>query len=82
MILLEEILLYIKKLKKLLLVQTHLTTIYIGTLEATTPNVQNVPVRKVFKARIRYDTDRSLEYFRRNGTQVKVIDPIQIVWLE
>jgi hypothetical protein len=42
---------------------------------STTPNVQNVPVRKVFKARIRYDTDRSLEYFGETDTQVKVNRP-------
>ena len=31
-----------------------------------------MPVKKVFKARIRYDTDRSLEYFGETDTQVKV----------
>ena len=39
---------------------------------AQNQSVQNVPVKKVFKARIRYDTDRSLEYFGETDTQVKV----------
>ena len=34
-----------------------------GNAGKNTPSVENVPVRKVFKARVRYDTDRSLEYF-------------------
>ena len=40
-------------------------------------SVQNVPVKQIFKARIRYDTDRSLEYFGETDTQVKVnrVDP-------
>ena len=39
---------------------------------ATTTSVENVPVRKVFKARIRYDTDRSLEFYGEANAQVKV----------
>ena len=39
---------------------------------ATTTSVENVPVRKVFKARIRYATDRSLEYYGEANAQVKV----------
>jgi hypothetical protein len=48
---------------------------------AQTQSVQNVPVKKVFKARIRYDTDRSLEYFGETDTQVKVnrVDPNSMV---
>jgi hypothetical protein len=46
-----------------------------GNAGKTTPNVQNVPVRKVFKARIRYDTDRSLEYFGEADAQVKINRP-------
>lgn len=44
---------------------------------ASSPNktVENVPVKKVFKARIRYDTDRSLEYFGDTDAQVKVSKP-------
>jgi len=44
---------------------------------AKTTSVQNIPVKKVFKARIRYDMDRSLEYFGETDTQVKVnrVDP-------
>jgi hypothetical protein len=38
-------------------------------------NIENIPVRKVFKARIRYDTDRSLEYFGETDTPVKVNRP-------
>ena len=39
---------------------------------ATTNSVKNTPVRKVFKARIKYDTDRNLEYFGEADSQVKV----------
>jgi len=39
---------------------------------ATTPSVKNVPVRKVFKARIKYDNDRTLENFGEADAQVKV----------
>tara|TARA_Y100000114_G_C11760904_1_gene329651 strand:+ start:1365 stop:1841 length:477 start_codon:yes stop_codon:yes gene_type:complete len=46
-----------------------------GNSGSTTPNVQNIPVRKVFKARIRYDTDRGLEYFGEADAQVKVNRP-------
>lgn len=46
-----------------------------GNAGKSTPNVQNVPVRKVFKARVRYDTDRSLEYFGETDAQVKVNRP-------
>lgn len=42
---------------------------------ASTPSVENVPVRKVFKARIRYDTDRSLENFGEADAQMKVSRP-------
>ena len=31
-----------------------------------------MPVKKVFKARIRYDTDRSLEFFGEADSQIKV----------
>ena len=52
-----------------------------GNSGPTTPSVQNIPVRKVFKARIKYDTDRSLEYFGETDTQVKVsrVDPNSMV---
>lgn len=43
-----------------------------GNSGSSTPSIQNTPVRKVFKARIRYDTDRSLEYFGETDAQVKV----------
>lgn len=48
-----------------------------GSGGASTQSVQNVPVKKIFKARIRYDTDRSLEFYGETDTQVKVnrIDP-------
>jgi|TARA_B100001093_G_scaffold329525_1_gene314537 hypothetical protein len=44
---------------------------------ASSPNktIENTPVKKVFKARIRYDTDRSLEYFGDTDAQVKVAKP-------
>ena len=46
-----------------------------NTAGAQTNSVENVPVKKVFKARIRYDTDRSLEYFGDTDAQVKVSKP-------
>jgi hypothetical protein len=46
-----------------------------GNGGAETPSVENVPVKKIFKARIRYDTDRSLEFFGETDTQVKVTRP-------
>ena len=46
-----------------------------NTAGATNQSVENVPVKKVFKARIRYDTDRNLEYFGETGTQIKVKRP-------
>ena len=46
-----------------------------GTGGASTPSVENVPVKKVFKARIRYDTDRSLENFGETDAQMKVNRP-------
>jgi len=46
-----------------------------GNSGKSTPSVQNVPVKKVFKARIRYDTDRTLEQFGEAGTQIKVNRP-------
>lgn len=42
---------------------------------AQTTSVENVPVKKIFKARIRYDTDRTLEYFGDTDAQVKVSKP-------
>jgi hypothetical protein len=42
---------------------------------ATNESVENVPIRKVFKARIRYDTDRSLEYFGETDSQIKIDRP-------
>ncbi len=39
---------------------------------ATTESIENTPVRKVFKARIRYDTDRSLEFYGEANSQVKI----------
>jgi hypothetical protein len=46
-----------------------------GKAGQNTPSVENVPVRKVFKARVRYDTDRSLEYFGETQTQSKIKRP-------
>ena len=46
-----------------------------GSSGKSTPSVKNVPVKKIFKARIRYDTDRNLEYFGETGTQIKVNRP-------
>lgn len=46
-----------------------------GTAGSTTPSVENVPIRKVFKARIRYDTNRSLENFGETDAQMKVTRP-------
>jgi hypothetical protein len=46
-----------------------------GTGGAQTTSVENIPVKKVFKARIRYDTDRTLEYFGDTDAQVKVSKP-------
>lgn len=46
-----------------------------GKAGKSTPSVENVPVRKVFKARVRYDTDRSLEYFGETQTQAKIKRP-------
>ena len=40
-----------------------------------TTSIENVPVKRVFKARIRYDSDRSLEYFGETDAQVKVTRP-------
>jgi len=47
----------------------------------TTPSVKNVPERKVFKARIRYDTDRTLENFGETDAQIKTtrVDPSSLV---
>jgi hypothetical protein len=44
---------------------------------AQAQSVQNVPVKKVFKARIRYDTSRNLEQYGEADTQVKInrVDP-------
>ncbi len=42
---------------------------------ATNESVENVPVKKVFKARIRYDTDRSLENFGEADAQIKIDRP-------
>lgn len=42
---------------------------------AQTTSVENVPIKKIFKARIRYDTDRTLEYFGDTDAQVKVSKP-------
>ena len=39
---------------------------------SSTTSVKNVPVRKVFKARIRYSSDRSLEFYGEANSQVKV----------
>ena len=46
-----------------------------NTAGATTQSVENVPVKKIFKARIRYDTDRSLESFGEADAQIKVDRP-------
>lgn len=46
-----------------------------GTGGASTKSVENIPVRKVFKARIRYDTSRSLENFGEADAQMKVSRP-------
>ena len=46
-----------------------------NTASSTNKTIENAPVKKVFKARIRYDTDRSLEYFGDTDAQVKVSKP-------
>jgi hypothetical protein len=46
-----------------------------GTGGASTTSVENIPVKKIFKARIKYDSDRSLENFGEAGAQIKVSRP-------
>ena len=46
-----------------------------NTASSANKTIENAPVKKVFKARIRYDTDRSLEYFGDTDAQVKVSQP-------
>ena len=46
-----------------------------NTASSANKTIENAPVKKVFKARIRYDTDRSLEYFGDTDAQVKVSKP-------
>jgi len=48
---------------------------------SSTPSVKNVPERKLFKARVRYDTDRTLENFGEADAQIKTsrVDPSSMV---
>ena len=45
---------------------------YLYGNSGATTSIENIPEKKVFKARIRYDTDRSLEYFGEADAQMKV----------
>lgn len=70
----REIVVY-KEAKKVIISTDPSFNYLYGKAGKTTPSVQNVPVRKVFKARVRYDTDRSLEYFGETQTQAKIKRP-------
>jgi hypothetical protein len=70
----REIVVY-KEAKKVIISTDPSYNYLYSNAGANTPNVQNVPVRKVFKARVRYDTDRSLEYFGEADAQVKINRP-------
>ena len=72
----REIIVYKEAQKVIISTDPNFNYLYKNT-GTQNQSVQNVPVKKVFKARIRYDTDRSLEYFGETDTQVKVnrVDP-------
>ena len=67
----REIIVYKEAQKVIISTDPNFNYLYKNT-GTQNQSVENVPVKKVFKARIRYDTDRSLEYFGETDTQVKI----------
>ena len=67
----REIIVYKEAQKVIIATNPNYNYLY-NTGGATNESVENIPVRKVFKARIRYDTDRSLEHFGEVNSQIKV----------